>query len=384
MPSTCTQCSGPHSSAQCSSDLSAVYKEIVDSIHDHNPLPDSNKNYTWDDAHDAQSKRNLSPPTFKEMMKWFNEPSIVDSFKQQYNRVWDMKARKDILLFQEAALNLKKIQFQIDHLEALRTSQTEKANIVLDRLGWTGFSGQNYKLVKELRKVDSKLPPHKPDPDVSSSAQFSPYNKHPTLAQRLTTPPRGSSSNPITIDIFTIKQPRGFQQAMESIHKDTCTIIPQHKKPPHVNKKAVWFSSTHSTIPTMSSTPCSTLSTPQPHLRSIPKQQKGKTACLSLAELTRQGLCFKWEESGHWYTNCPLYICKHCRQPAPGHRADDCPILQDTSEAASNDWDDHKDYSRWDAEYDNDLFGNDGYANIMGEPNWGWRKSGEISGIIWG
>jgi len=118
-----------------------------------------------------------------------------------------MEARTDILLFQEAALNLKKIQFQIDHLEALRTSQTEKANIVLGHLGWTGFSGRNYKLIKELRKVDSKLPPHNPDPNVSSSARFLPYHKHPTLAQRLTTPPCGSSSNPITIDIFTVKQP---------------------------------------------------------------------------------------------------------------------------------------------------------------------------------
>ena len=94
-----------------------------------------------------------------------------------------MEARKDILLFQEAALNLKKIQFQIDHLEALRTQQTEKANIVLNRLGWTGFSGRNYKLVKELRKVDPKLSPLTTDPDVSSSARFSPYNKCPTLTQ---------------------------------------------------------------------------------------------------------------------------------------------------------------------------------------------------------
>jgi len=192
MPSTCTQCSGPHTSAQCSSDLSAIYKEIVDSIHHNNPLPNSNKNHAWNDTYDAQLK---------------HEPSIVDSFKQQYNGVWDMEARKDILLFQEAALNLKKIQFQIDHLKALRASQMEKANIVLDCLGWTGFSGRNYELVKELRKVDSKLPPHNPDPDASSSAQFSPYNKRPTLAQRLTTPPCGSSSNPITIDIFTVKKP---------------------------------------------------------------------------------------------------------------------------------------------------------------------------------
>jgi len=290
MPSTCTQCSGPHTSDRCSTDLSAVYKKIIDSIHHNNPVPDSNKDYTWDNNYDAQLKRDLRPPTFEEMMKWFNEPSIVDAFKQQYNGVWDMEARKDILLFQEAALNLKKIQFQINHLEALCTQQTEKANVVLDRLGWTGFSGRNYELVKELRKVDPKPSPLTTDPDASSSARFSPYNKCPTLAQQLTTPPTGSPSNPITIDIFSVKKPRGFRQAMDAIREDTRTVIPQHKKPPRVNQKTVRFSSAHSTIPASSPTPHSTSSTPRPLSRPFSKQQKGKTARLSSAELTRQGL----------------------------------------------------------------------------------------------
>jgi len=44
----------------------------------------------------------------------------------------------------------------------------------------------------------------------------------------------------------------------------------------------------------------------------------------------------------------------------------------------------HHQYSRWDVEYDNNLFGDNRYANIKGESNWGWRKSGEISGITQG
>jgi len=371
MPSTCTQCTGPHTSAQCPLDLPAIYKTIVESLHHNNPTPDANKSnndYAWDNSYEAQLKRDTRPPTVDELTHWFEEPTLADHFIKEYSGVWDTQTRQDLVRFKEINNDLQKIKFQIEHLEALRAKETEKAARIADNLSWVGFSGRNYELVKELRKVDSKPSTSNPIPDASSSARFTPYNKRPTLAQRLSSPPRGSSSNPITIDIFTVKKPRGFRQAMDSIREDTRTVIPQHKKPPRVNQKNVRFSSTHSTIPTSTPAPHSTLSTPRP----VPKptaNKKGKTARLSSAELTRLGLCFKCADTGHWYANCPRYICKHCRQPAPGHCADDCPILQDTSEAASNDWDDHKDYSGWDAEYDDDLFGDDGYANITGEPN---------------
>jgi len=370
MPSACTQCSGPHTSAQCPLDLSTIYKSIIDSIHHDNPIPNSDKpsnDYAWSDDLEAQLKRNIKPPTLEELTKWFEEPILADHFIEEYNGVWDAKTREDLIRFKEVNRNLREIQWQIEHLEALRTKGNEKAARIAEELSWIGFSGRNYEVVKELRKVDSKLSLSDPLPDASSSARFTPYNKRPTLAQRLSSPPRGSPSNPILIDIFSVKKPRGFRQAMEAIREDTRTVIPQQKKPPRTNPKAVRFSSTHSTIPTTSTAPHSTSSTPRPDPRSI-SQQKGKAPRLSSAELTRRGLCFKCTRAGHGYVNCAAYTCKHCRQPAPGHRADDCPILQDTSETASNDWDNHKDYSGWDAEYDDDIFGDDGYANITGEP----------------
>jgi len=371
MPSACIQCSVPHTSAQCPLDLSAIYESIIDSIHNNNPIPDANKSgndYAWDDSVEVQLKRNIEPPTLEELTRWFEEPTLANHFIDEYSGVWDAKTQEDLVRFREVKRNLQKIQFQIDHLEALRVKEKEKVEHIVEDLSWVGFSGRNYKLVKELRKVDSRPSRSNPVPNPSSSARFTPYNKPRTLAQRLSSPPRGLSSNPIVIDIFTIKKPRGFQQAMDAIRGDTCTVIPQHKKPPRVNQKTVRFSSTHSTIPPMSTTPHSTSSTPRPNPRPTPNQ-KGKTPRLSSAELTHRGLCFKCTKAGHWYTNCAAYTCKHCHQPAPGHCADDCPILQDTSEAASNDWDDHKDYSGWDVEYDDDLNGDDRYANITGESN---------------
>jgi len=370
MPSTCTQYSGPHTSAQCPLDLSTIYKSIIDSINNNNLTPNPNKSnndYTWDNTIEAQIKSNIQPPTLEELTRWFEEPTLVNHFIEEYNGVWDAKTREDLIRFREVKRNLQKIQFQIDHLEALHVKENEKAAQIVEDLSWVGFSDQNYEVVKELRKVDSKPFSSNPAPNASSSARFSPYDKRPTLKQRLSSPPRGSSANPILIDIFTVKKPRGFQKAMESIREDTRTIIPHHKKPPHINK-TVRFSSTHSTIPAMSPTPHSTSSTPRPVSKPT-AHQKGKTTRPSSAELAHLRLCFKCANNGHWYANCPRYTCKHCHQPAPGHRTDNCHILQDTLEAMSNNWDNHKDYSGWDVEYDDDIFGNDGYANITGEPN---------------
>jgi len=94
MPSACTQCSGPHTSAQCPLDLSTIYKSIIDSIHHNNPIPNSDKpsnDYAWSDDLEAQLKRNIKPPTLEELTKWFEEPILADHFIEEYNRVWDAK-----------------------------------------------------------------------------------------------------------------------------------------------------------------------------------------------------------------------------------------------------------------------------------------------------
>ena len=220
MPSACTQCSGPHTSAQCPLDLSTIYKSIIDSIHHDNPVPNSDKpsnDYAWSDDLEAQLKRNIKPPTLEELTKWLEEPILADHFIEEYNGVWDAKTREDLIRFKEVNRNLQEIQWQIEHLEALRTKGNEKATRIAEDLSWIGFSGRNYEVVKELCKVDSKLSLSDPLPDASSSARFTPYNKCPTLVQQLSSPPRGSSSNPILVDIFSVKKPRRFRQAMEAI-----------------------------------------------------------------------------------------------------------------------------------------------------------------------
>ena len=213
MPSTCPQCSVSHTSAKCPLDLLAIYKSIVDSINNNNPAPDANKSnndYAWDDTYDAQLKRDLKPPTLAELTQWFEEPTLVDHLIKEYSGVWDTKTREDLVRFKEVRRTLQKIQFQIEHLEALHIKETKKAECIVDDLSWVGFSGWKYKLVKELRKVNYKKSISDPKPNASSSARFSPYNKRPTLAQQLSSPPSGSSSNPIVIDIFTIQKPQGF------------------------------------------------------------------------------------------------------------------------------------------------------------------------------
>jgi len=193
MPSTCTQCSTSHPSAQCPLDLSTIYKSIVDSIHRNNPIPDANKTgneFNWDDSQEAQMKRDIEPPSLDELTRWFEEPILADHFIEEYNGVWDAKTRQDLVQFKEIKRNLQKIQFQIDHLEGLRVQEKEKAGHVVEELSWAGFSGRNYELVKKPRKVDSRSSRSNPDPDASSSARFTPYNKPPTLAQRISSPPR--------------------------------------------------------------------------------------------------------------------------------------------------------------------------------------------------
>ena len=186
MPSACTQCSGPHTSTQCPLDLLTIYKLIINSIHHDNPNPNSNKsnnNYAWSDNLEVQLKRNIKPPTLKELTKWFEEPILANHFIDEYNGVWDTKTQEDLICFKEVNHNLQKIQWQIDHLEALRAKENEKAGHIVEDLSWVGFSGQNYEVVKELHKVDFKLSLSNPLPNTSSSARFTPYNKCPTLAQ---------------------------------------------------------------------------------------------------------------------------------------------------------------------------------------------------------
>ena len=75
-----------------------------------------------------------------------------------------------MIRFKEVNRNLHEIQWQIEHLEALHTKGNEKAAQIAKDLSWIGFSGRNYEVVKELRKVDSKLSLSDPLPDASSSA----------------------------------------------------------------------------------------------------------------------------------------------------------------------------------------------------------------------
>ena len=58
--------------------------------------------------------------------------------------MWDAKTREDLIRFKEVNRNLQEIQWQIEHLKALRTKGNERAARIAEDLSWIGFSGRSY------------------------------------------------------------------------------------------------------------------------------------------------------------------------------------------------------------------------------------------------
>lgn len=212
MSATCSTCSGSHTTNTCSLDLTSIFKEIIDTLHSDNPTPNSNQtpdNYTgWD--------RQPPPfPSMDKMIMWFANAENVVDFAKDYDTIWDTDAKEDIKKLEAMALNLQKIQFTIDHLEAICAQKKEAVSTLMGNLEWSGFAARNHKIISKLHQVqsptssDSPTSNFKTDVPSSSKTRFTPYNiRRSTINRQSPAPPPRTIQNPSLIGDFTVKMPR--------------------------------------------------------------------------------------------------------------------------------------------------------------------------------